>query len=143
MTRSKKSGKQRKAAFNAPIHIQRKRLRARLLTDDTTFVGIRSVTVRVGDTIEILRGDYSHPNSVKTDTRGKRQGQKRGRSGASGVVIRINSKKGWVFVEGLTLTKADGKDEAVAIHASNIVVTKLDEGDPVRLANLAARAGGA
>ncbi len=139
MTRSKKSGKQRKAAINAPLHLRRKRLRARLLTEDTTFAGIRSVTVRVGDTVEVLRGDYSHPNSVKSDTRGKRQGQKRGRSGASGIVIRIDSKKGCVYVEGLTLTKADGKDQAVAIHASNIVVTKLDEGDPVRLAHLTSR----
>ncbi len=143
MTKSKKAGKQRKAAIGAPLHVQRKRVRARLLTDDPTLAGIRSVTIRTGDTVEVLRGDYSHPNSVKSDGRGKRQGQKRGRAGASGTVIRVDSKNGWVFIEGLTSTKADGKDEAVPVHASNIVITKLDEGDLARHARLTSRAGGA
>ena len=31
---SKQPGKQRKAQFNAPLHVKRKRIRARLRTDD-------------------------------------------------------------------------------------------------------------
>ncbi len=142
MTRSSKPGKQRKGAAKAPIHVRRKRVRARLLTNDPTLAGIRSVTVRAGDTVAVLRGDFSHPNSVKSDTRGKRAGQKRGRAGIEGTVIGIDVDSGQILVEGISATKGDGKEEAMPLHASNVVVTKLDEGDPARLARLAARGEG-
>ena len=50
---SKKSGKQRMAQSKAPIHVRRKRMRARLITDDPDLKDIRSVTVRVGDEVEV------------------------------------------------------------------------------------------
>ena len=83
---SKKAGKQRTSQKEAPIHIRRKRLRARLITDDQDLRNIRSVTVRVGDEVEVTRGDFSHPNSAKADTRGKRLGQPRGRAGVKAKV---------------------------------------------------------
>ena len=43
---SKKPGKQRKAQFNAPIHVKRKRIRARLRTEDPDLAGVRTITVR-------------------------------------------------------------------------------------------------
>ena len=43
---SKQPGKQRKAQFNAPLHVKRKRIRARLRTDDPDLAAIRTVTVR-------------------------------------------------------------------------------------------------
>ena len=52
---SKKAGKQRQAQTDAPIHVRRKRIRARLITDDPDLTSIRSVTVRVGDEVEVLR----------------------------------------------------------------------------------------
>ena len=51
----KQPGKQRKAQFNAPLHGKRKRIRARLRTDDPELAAIRTVTVRVGDEVEVLR----------------------------------------------------------------------------------------
>ena len=71
MTRSSKASKQRLSQSDAPTHVKRKRMRARLVTDDPDLINIRTVTVRVGDEIEIVRGDFGHPNSVKSDTRGK------------------------------------------------------------------------
>ena len=68
---SKQPGKQRKAQFNAPTHVKRKRIRARLRTDDPELAGVRTITVRVGDEVEVLRGDFGSPNSAKPDTRGK------------------------------------------------------------------------
>ena len=65
---SKKAGKQRQAQTDAPIHVRRKRIRARLVTDDPELALIRTVTVRVGDEVEVLRGDFGFPNSVKADS---------------------------------------------------------------------------
>ena len=130
---SKKSGKQRMAQSKAPIHVRRKRMRARLITDDPNMKDIRSVTVRVGDEVEVTRGDFSHPNSVKADSRGKRLGQARGRSGVKAKVASVDTGNGFIFVDGLTQSTADGKEEAIPISPSNVIVTKLYEGDPLRI----------
>ena len=139
---SKKAGKQRISQKEAPIHIRRKRLRARLITDDQDLRNIRSVTVRVGDEVEVTRGDFSHPNSAKADTRGKRLGQPRGRAGIKAKVASVDTKKGCVFVDGLSQTTADGKEEAVPVNPSNLIVTKLFEGDPERIKRIVERSSG-
>ena len=139
---SKKAGKQRTSQKEAPIHIRRKRLRARLITDDQDLRNIRSVTVRVGDEVEVTRGDFSHPNSAKADTRGKRLGQPRGRAGIKAKVASVDTKNGCVFVDGLSQTTADGKEEAVPVNPSNLIVTKLFEGDPERIKRIVERSSG-
>ncbi len=121
------------AQSKAPIHVRRKRMRARLITDDPNMKDIRSVTVRVGDEVEVTRGDFSHPNSVKADSRGKRLGQARGRAGVKAKVANVDTGNGFIFVDGLTQSTADGKEEAIPISPSNVIVTKLYEGDPLRI----------
>ena len=130
MVRSSKPGKQRKAAAQASPQTKRKNLRARLATTDTRFAGIRSVTVRVGDTVEVQRGDFGHPS------KGKRLREARGRAGVEAKVVGINSDGGSILIEGITNSKADNKEEGVPIHVSNVVVTRLDETDPLRMNNL-------
>ena len=115
MTRSSKASKQRLSQSDAPTHVKRKRMRARLVTDDPDLINIRTVTVRVGDEIEIVRGDFGHPNSAKADTRGKRLGQPRGRAGIAAKVAKVDTGSGMIFVDGLTMTTSDGKEEAVPI----------------------------
>ena len=88
MTRSSKASKQRLGQSGAPTHVKRKRMRARLVSDDPDLINIRTVTVRTGDEVEIVRGDFGHPNSVKSDSRGKRLGQPRGRAGIIAKVAR-------------------------------------------------------
>ena len=80
MTRSSKASKQRLSQADAPTHVKRKRMRARLVSDDPDLINIRTVTVRTGDEVEVVRGDFGHPNSAKSDTKGKRLGQPRGRA---------------------------------------------------------------
>ena len=94
MVKSMKPGKQRKAHFNAPMHEKRKRVAARLqLKDrDDRFDGVRTVTVRVGDTVKVVRGDLANG--------GKRHGGKRGADPLVGTVIRIDSEKGRLYIEG-------------------------------------------
>ena len=139
---SKKAGKQRISQRDAPIHVLRKRIRARLITDDPELKNIRSVTVRVGDEVEVTRGDFSHPNSIKADSRGKRLGQSRGRAGVKAKVASIDTKNGFIFIDGLTQSTADGKEEAVPVNPSNVVVTKLYEGDPVRIQSIIEKSSG-
>lgn len=127
MVKSSKPGKQRKEQYNAPLHIKRKRVRARLQLDkpDPRLAGVRTVTIRVGDTVRVLRGDFAHG--------GKRVGGKRKADPLSGNVIRINSNKSRIFIEGATSTKSDNKEEALSVHSSNVVVVKLDETDKLRM----------
>ena len=141
MVRSSQPRKQRKAAGSAPIHSQRKRVRARLALEDGSYSAVRTVTVRAGDTVKVVRGDFGFPNSVKSAERGKRAQGKRGASGVSGVVIAVNPN-GMLHIEGVTVTKSDGKDEPFPIRASNVVVTKLDDSDSKRMAKILARENG-
>ena len=136
---SKSPNKQRKSAANAPLHTQRKRLRARCL--DPNYSNIRNVTIRVGDEVEVHRGDFGNPNSLKGE-KGKRHGEARGKSGLRAAVAGINTDSGQIFVEGLTHSKADGKEEGIPIHSSNVVVVKIDDSDPSRLKKLQSRNGG-
>jgi large subunit ribosomal protein L24 len=106
------------------------------------LTSIRSVTVRVGDEVEVLRGDFGFPNSVKADSRGKRLGQSRGRSGIKSNVVGVDTKSGFILVEGVTTTTADGKEEALPIHPSNLIVTKLYDGDPLRIKRIMERSNG-
>ena len=64
---------------------------------------------------------------IMLDTRGKRLGQPRGRAGIVAKVARVDTSSGMIFVDGLTMATADGKEEAVPIHPSNVIVTKLFE----------------
>ncbi len=132
MVKSSKPGKQRKEQYNAPLHVKRKRVRARLQLDkpDARLAGVRTVTIRVGDTIRVIRGDLAHG--------GKRVGGKRKADPATGKVLNINSDAGRIFVEGATATTSDNKEEAISVHASNVVVVKLDETDKLRMQSLTA-----
>ena len=132
MVKSSKPGKQRKEQANAPIRVKRKRMRARLQlkNPDTRLAGVRSVTVRVGDTVRVVRGDYAHG--------GKRVGGKRNANALEGNVINVDSNTGRLFIEGATATKSDNKEEAVPVHCSNVVVVKLDETDKLRMQKLTA-----
>ena len=127
---SKKPGKQRRKGSKAPLH-------------DPELQAIRTVTVRVGDEVEVVRGDFSSPNSVKSESRGKRLGQSRGRSGIKAKVASVDTERSLVYVDGMTSSTADGKEEGVPIRPSNIVVTSLFDGDQLRIKRLLERAGGA
>ena len=112
------------------MHTKRKRVSARLQLDkpDERFAGVRSVTVRAGDTVRVIRGDFSHG--------GKRHGGKRKAEPLTGPVIGIDAKNGRILVEGAKQSKSDNKEEAVPVHASNVVVVKLDETDRIRMQKL-------
>ena len=64
---SKQPRKQRKALYNAPAHARGKHLSASLSKDLREQVGKRSLPVRSGDKVRVLRGDFAgHEGEVLT-----------------------------------------------------------------------------
>lgn len=137
--KSSKPSKQRIEASRAPLHVRRKRIRARCL--DPAYPNVRNITVRVGDRVSVRRGDWGNPGHDKEEG-GKRLGGDRGKEGVTAEVIGVDSKTGRIFIEGVAHSTAESKAEGIPIHASNVVVVKVNDGDVVRLAKLEERNGG-
>jgi large subunit ribosomal protein L24 len=113
-----KARKQRKRAFNAPLHVRRKMLSAHLASkylEDEKSVYPRAIPVRKGDTVYIMRGDDK---------------------GKEGKVATVDYRGGIITVEGITHAKADGKQVAKKIHPSNVMITKIDDSDAWRKGKL-------
>jgi large subunit ribosomal protein L24 len=114
MTKSKKPRKQRKSVYEAPLHKRRKMVASHLSAkylDDARRYYPRSVVVRKGDTVKVVRGQFAgHIGKVESvDTRGTR-----------------------IMVDGATVAKADNTQIPAKIHPSNVIITKLDLSDPKR-----------
>jgi large subunit ribosomal protein L24 len=75
----------------------------------------RSVQIRKGDTVRVLRGDA------------------RSREGK---VARVSLKDESIQVDGVTVHKADGSEVARPIHPSNVMLTKLELKDKLRTSRL-------
>ncbi|MCL2712110.1 MAG: 50S ribosomal protein L24 [Methanomassiliicoccaceae archaeon] len=118
VTRSSKARVQRKAQNNAPAHIKSRTTAAHLSADLREKHGTRSVRVCRGDTVVVIRGN--------ADIKGN-----------EGRVMEVLAKDGCVIVDGITVNQADGTAVARPVHASNIVITKLDLSDEWRAESIA------
>jgi large subunit ribosomal protein L24 len=96
--------KQRKYAINAPLHAKRKMVSASLAPDLRKRFGRRSMVIRKGDEVRIMRGDNK---------------------GKTGAVEKVDIKKGKVHVEGLKRKKVDGSEIPIPIRPSKLQITKL------------------
>ena len=105
---SKSPGKQRKKNYSSPVHANKNRLKCRLDEFLQEEYGLRSLVVRTGDLVKIMRGQFR-------DTEGK--------------VIRVDYKDVEVFLDNATVTKADGKEVNIPVHPSNIMLVKLELDD--------------
>ncbi len=109
--KSIKPRKQRKELFNAPLHKKRKWISAHLEENLLLKYDKRGIPVVKGDTVRVMRGSFK---------------------GHKDKVARVNVGKKYVEIEGLTMTKADGKKIAKPIHPSNLLITKLNLTDKWR-----------
>jgi len=98
-------GKQRKMLFNAPHHIRGKIMSAHLSRNLRESHGFRSLPIRSGDTVRILRGDYK---------------------GYEGRVTRVDRDNYRIFVDGVSREKADGTTTPIPIHHSKVEIVKLN-----------------
>lgn len=112
---SRQPRKQRKARYDAPLHVRQKYMGAPLSKDLKSKYGKRSANVIVGDTVQVTRGDHA---------------------GVTGLVEAVSLKNGTIVIEGVTVTKADGTEVARPVNPSNVVITKLELKDKRREAIL-------
>lgn len=106
-------GKARKAQFNAPAHVKRKMLSAHLSKELSAKYGRKAVRVCVGDTVVVTRG----AEMIR---------------GIEGQVISVDTKTGRVTIDGITVTQADRSEVAYPVHASNLVIVKMNLDDALR-----------
>jgi len=108
---SKKPKKQRKYRAKAPLHIKQKFLGCHLSKELRQKYSRRSVPMRKGDKVKVLRGSFA---------------------GQSGKVDRVNLRKSKVYLTGIELTKKDGSKVVPPIDPSNLMITELDLSDKRR-----------
>lgn len=106
-------GKQRKDRENAPYHQQGRFLSARLADDIRERVGTKSLPVRTGDRVEVMRGDHR---------------------GATGEVTDIDTDDHRIYVDGIERESVSGAETKIPLAPSNLRITKLDLDDAKRLA---------
>ena len=111
--RSKQPRKQRKYSYNAPLHIKGKFMTAHLSKELMKKYNKRSIKVRKGDKVTILRGQFRK----KTNR-----------------IERIDLKETKVYIAGVEMIKKDGTKVLYPIHPSNLVVTELNLDDKKRMA---------
>ena len=109
---SKKPSKQRKYRYNAPLHIRHKFVSANLSKELRKKYGIRSLPLRKGDTVKIMRGKFK---------------------GKKAKVERVDLKKLKVYLEGINITKQSGVKVGLPLDASNLQIVELNLDDKKRL----------
>ncbi|MCD6496031.1 MAG: 50S ribosomal protein L24 [Candidatus Aenigmarchaeota archaeon] len=112
---SRQPRKQRKYLHNAPLHVKRKFLSAGLSPALRERYGRRSMVIRKGDDVVIMRG------SLK---------------GKKGTVERVSIEKGKIYLEGIKSKKVDGSEVGKPITPSNVQIVKLSMEDKRRQAVL-------
>lgn len=106
--------KQRKYRYNAPPHVLGNFMHAHLDKTLRQKYQTRSIRVRTGDKVKIMRGQFK-----------KKEGK----------ITRVNVKKGKVFVEGIERDKGDGSKSFYPINPSNVVIIELND-DKKRMTKL-------
>lgn len=113
--RSKQPRKQRKYRYNAPLHIKSKFLASHLSKELRKKYNKRNATVRKGDKIKILRGQFK---------------------GKVGKIDRVDLKRTKVYITGIEIAKKDGTKTFYPIHPSNLLITELNLDDKKRVKTL-------
>jgi len=103
--------KQRKEIFNAPLHKKRKWMASHLEESLLLKYDRRALPVIKGDTVKVMRGNFR---------------------GHEEKIAKVNVKKRYLEIEGITMSKADGNKIAKPIHPSNVIITKLNLTDKWR-----------
>ncbi len=105
---SKAPKKQRRRIYKSPLHSRRNMLKCRLDEFLQEEYGIRSMRIKKGDLVRIMRGQFR-------DTEGK--------------VIAVDYRNIRVHLENATVTRADGKEAQIPMHPSNLMLVKLELDD--------------
>ena len=108
---SKQPRKQRKYKAKAPLHLKYKMLSATLSKELKKKYKKKSIPVRKGDLVKIMRGSFK---------------------GKKGKISLVDTKKLRVYVEGIQRTRKDGTKVNVPFHPSNLMILELNLEDKKR-----------
>ena len=122
-TTSTKVRKQRKWRANAPLHKKKRMVSVHLDSALMTEYNVRSLPVRKGDTVRMLRGAQDFKKSEAK-------------------VASVDLKSCKIIIESITIPKADGTQKPKPVDPSDVVLTKLDLSDPWRKEKLESLKGG-
>ena len=103
--------KQRKFRRNAPLHIKNKFMAAHLSKELRQKHNKRSIPLRKGDKVKIMRGNLK---------------------GKIGVIEKVSSKMEKVFLTGIEIIKKDGTKKLAPLRPSNLLITQLNTEDKKR-----------
>lgn len=107
--------KQKKFRFNAPLHIKNKFMSVHLSKELRAKYKRRNTTVRKGDTVKILRGQFKKK---------------------SGKVDKVDLKKTKVYIQGIEVSKKDGTKAFYPFQPSNLMIIELNLDDKKRAKSL-------
>lgn len=96
--------KSRRAHFQAPSHVRRILMSARLAKEQRDKYNVRAMPVRKDDEIRVLRGAHK---------------------GKAGKVTACYRLKWVIHVDKVTRERANGSSVPVGIHPSNVEITKM------------------
>jgi large subunit ribosomal protein L24 len=105
--------KQRKLLHNAPAHLRHRLMAAPISRQLSASKNAKSLPVRKGDTVRIMRGDHK---------------------GFEGKISRVDLKNYRVYIEGLTREKVDGTAIFLPVHPSKVMIKTLNLSDKWRKA---------
>lgn len=108
---SKQPRKQRKARFNAPLHVRHKLMGVTLSEELRERYEIRSLPVRKGDTVLVMRGDFKEQE---------------------GKVEKVDYKNYRLLIDGVSVQKPDGNQVYHPVHPSNVMLVELELDDEER-----------
>ena len=115
MVVTKSSRKQRKRLHNAPLHIKQKLISVHLSKELMKKYSKRSISVRKGDSVKILRGKFSKK---------------------TGKITLLNLKKNYVNIENQLIKKKDGTEVPIKFNPSNLLVLELYKDDEKRFKHI-------
>lgn len=106
-----KPSNSRKKRYLASNQMKRKFISAPLSPSLRAEHGTRSMPVIVDDTVSITKGD---------------------RKLSEGRVLRVDTSKSRIYIEGVTRTRQDGSTVQIPIRAENVILTRLNLNDQWR-----------
>lgn len=92
--------------YSAAMHRRQKAVVAALSDKLREEHKKRSLPVKKGDTVEVMRGDFREHK---------------------GKIIEVDLKSGRISIEGVTMQKADGSERFYPVHPSNVRIIKAEK----------------
>lgn len=109
---SEDPSKQRKYRRNAPKHVEQKLVSANVHPELRDELDTRSIRVRTGDQIEVMRGDHS---------------------GKEGIVNEVDYDDQKIYASNITAERQNGTESQVPLRPSNVRIVAMNVDDQVRM----------